>query len=110
MNVCDYLLAGKPPSAIALLTLEAECTYGALNSAVDRTLACLVRNGCRKGDRVLLMADNGAFWVAAYLGCLRAGLVCVPIAGKSSPEELEHIYYTSQPSFLFAEAKYRAKI
>ena len=35
--------------------------------------------GIQKGDRVLLWAENSGWWVAAFLGCMFTGAVCVPM-------------------------------
>ena len=39
----------------------------------------LNERGVRKGDRVLLWTENSGWWVAAFLGCMLAGAVCVPM-------------------------------
>ena len=39
----------------------------------------LNERGVQKGDRVLLWAENSGWWVAAFLGCMLAGAVCVPM-------------------------------
>src|SRR5690242_14596328 len=35
--------------------------------------------GVQKGDRVLLWAEDSGWWVAAFLGCMLSGAVCVPM-------------------------------
>ena len=110
MNVFDYLLEGKPPSAIALLTLQGECTYGTLRAAAQKVTSHLIARGGKKGDRALLLADSGEFWVAAYLGILRAGLVCVPLPSRIPAEDLEYIYCVTEPAFLFVEARHQSRI
>ena len=39
----------------------------------------LSARGIQKGDRVLLWAENSGLWVAAFLGCMFTGAVCVPM-------------------------------
>ena len=110
VNVFDYLLEGKPPSAIALLTLQGEYTYGMLRAGALKVTDHLIARGAKKGDRALLLAESGEFWVAAYLGILRAGLVCVPLPSRIAAEDLDYIYGVTQPAFLFVEARHRARI
>src|SRR6478736_2959184 len=54
-------------------------TYAALEQAAGRTAAWLVQQGIGAGDRVAILADNDAKWIAAYLGALRIGAVAVPL-------------------------------
>lgn len=110
MNACDYLISGKPASSFALLTLQGDCTYGALQSAVDEVVDYLLTHGGEKGQRALLLADSNPFWVGAYLGILRAGLVAVPLPTRIAAEDLQYILEQTAPGFLFAEAKYASRI
>ena len=110
MNVCNYLLEGKPATAPAILTLQAEYTYAQLHRGASSVAAFLVRSGFRKGDRAILVAESTFFWVAAYLGILRAGLVCVPIAPTSTAEELQYILGITEPVCAFVDARRAAKL
>jgi long-chain acyl-CoA synthetase len=38
----------------------------------------LLHQGCGKGDRIGILAENSPFFVVAYLGIIRAGLTAVP--------------------------------
>jgi long-chain acyl-CoA synthetase len=106
VNVFDYLLDGKSGDATALLTLKRQHTYGEVRSNALSVASFLARAGARKGQRAILIADSGLFWVAAYLGILRAGLVCVPLPPRLAAEELEYIAAVTDPAFVFVEAKY----
>jgi long-chain acyl-CoA synthetase len=110
MNVCDYLLNGRPEVAPALLTLQGEYTYAQLQKGASSVAAFLVNWGSRKGDRAILVAESTFFWVAAYLGILRAGLVCVPMAPGSTKEELEYIFEITEPSCAFVDSKRAGKV
>ncbi|HEX7484531.1 MAG TPA: AMP-binding protein [Vicinamibacterales bacterium] len=46
----------------------------------------LHETGLRKGDAVLLWAENRPEWIAAFWGCVIAGIVVVPIDYRSSLE------------------------
>lgn len=105
MNVCDYLLDWKTPDAPALLTLNAQHSYGELQAEARKIAALLLASGSRKGQRAILLADNGLFWVAAYLGILRAGLVCVPLPPKIAREDLEYIVRVVEPAFVLADSR-----
>ena len=105
MNVAEYLMEGKGDSGTALVTLDGTYTYSDLRRAAAAVAGNLVRYGGRKGDRVLLLSDNGFFWVAAYLGTLHAGLVCVPLPVKAARDEVEYIVGNAEPAFAFVEAR-----
>lgn len=105
MNVADYLLAGKPDSAPALLTLSATHTYEQLKDGVLAVADFLLQSGAKKGDRVLLLAENGLFWVSAYLGILRAGMLCVPLPLTIANADLEFILAATNPRLIFADQR-----
>ncbi len=100
-NVSEYLLQGKSPSGVALLTLTGQHSYRELEDAVVRVANYLRAAGGQKGDRVLLSADNSFFWVSAYLGILRSGLVCVPMPVTSSELELGYALQATEARFAF---------
>jgi natural product biosynthesis luciferase-like monooxygenase protein len=59
-----------------------------------RSIAALLRDHARAGDRVLLLQHSGVDYIASFFGCLYAGVVAVPIhpprSGRPSPR-LTHI-------------------
>ena len=103
-NVAEYLLDGKAESREALSTLDQTHTYGDVCSASADIANYLLQEGSLKGDRALLVSDNGFFWVAAYLGILRAGLVCVPLPPSISPQDLAQIVATTEVRFAFLQS------
>jgi long-chain acyl-CoA synthetase len=104
MNVSEYLLQESATSdAPALITLSGEHTHRQVCDAVDRVAAFLLRAGARKGDRVMVMARNSMFWVAAYLGAMRAGCTCVPLDIGIEKTELDYILQTTSPVFAFVD-------
>jgi long-chain acyl-CoA synthetase len=92
MNVVDYLMDNQAAAGdIVLLTPSTEHSYGELRQAADAVADFLILAGAQKGDRILLLSDNSFFWVAAYLGTLRAGCVSVPLAPSVSSQDLNFI-------------------
>jgi long-chain acyl-CoA synthetase len=55
-------------------------TYARMRELAQRFGAGLMRLGIRKGDRVALISEGRADWVASELGILLAGAVNVPIS------------------------------
>jgi acyl-CoA synthetase (AMP-forming)/AMP-acid ligase II len=56
-------------------------------------------------ERVLLIGENSFFWMASYLGTLRAGLVCVPLAPSTSPQTLEYIIRTTEATLALVDER-----
>lgn len=108
-NVTDFLLEGKEPDRTALRLLNKEHSYGELRSAANDIAAYLVELGCQKGDRVILVSDNSFFWVAAYLGTLRAGLVCVPLPISISAEDLKYVLEVTETRVALVQADFAVK-
>src|SRR4051794_6446958 len=103
-GVADFLLQGKNPDDVALLTLTGQHTYGELRSAVLVVAHYLRLAGAKKGERVLLIGENSFFWVAAYLGILRSGLVCVPLPATVSELELGYALQVTEAGFAFLQS------
>jgi long-chain acyl-CoA synthetase len=106
MNLCEYFLDRKPAAAPALLTLTGAHTYGDLSRAASNIARFLTSSGGRKGDRILILAENELFWVAAYLGSLRAGLVAVPLPISISERDFESIIASAGPTFAFVQWRF----
>src|SRR4051812_22802952 len=91
MNIAENILAQGKSDALALLTAETELTYAELRHRVARIAQALSMHGHEKGERIGIFAENSAFFVAAYLGIIRAGLVAVPLQTELSSEALAMI-------------------
>ena len=105
-NVARFLLDGKDPSRIALRMIDRDHTYGELQSVSWEVAKYLRAVGGQKGEPVLLLSDNSFFWVAAYLGILRASLVCVPLPMTISGTDLDYILHTTGARFAFVQARF----
>jgi long-chain acyl-CoA synthetase len=103
-SVADFLLQGKDPDDIALMTLAGPHTYGELQAAVLGVAHYFQLAGANKGERVLLVCENSFFWVAAYLGILRSGLVCVPLPTTVSELELGYALQVTEAKFAFLQS------
>ncbi|MBI4198393.1 MAG: AMP-binding protein [Chloroflexi bacterium] len=61
-------------------------SYRQLWDSSGMVAARLQQEGIQKGDRVIICAQNSPQWVTAFLGCLRAGAVLVPLDVRSTGE------------------------
>lgn len=109
-NIAEYLLDGKPGGDLALLTVHASYTYDELRDASSVIATYLHGCGAKKGDRVLLMAENSFFWVGGYLGTLRAGLISVPLPPATSTKNLQFFVEHTGARFALVQASVFPKL
>ena len=67
--------AGKP----AFIDGRGIWTYGQLADRVNRFGAALRGLGIRREERVLMALTDTVDWPTAFLGCLKAGIIAVPV-------------------------------
>jgi long-chain acyl-CoA synthetase len=104
MNATEYLLENVvQEDELALLTLSGDYSYSQVRRSMEQVAQFLVHAGAQKGDRVVLVARNSLFWVATYLGTMRAGCICVPLAVSIEKAELDYILQAISPRFVFAD-------
>jgi acyl-coenzyme A synthetase/AMP-(fatty) acid ligase len=75
--------AARHPSKVAVLDSSGVTRFADVAEHSRCAASALVAAGCRPGDRVLIaLADSSAF-VEAFFGCVRAGLIAVPVSVSS---------------------------
>lgn len=79
-------------------------TFSALDIATDGVAASLAECSIGPGERVALYCPNGADFIVAYLGCLKAGVVAVPVNLLLNPREIAFILRDSGARGLFFHA------
>ena len=102
--------------AVAALRGSAPCifedrgdwSFAALDRASDGVAASLARAGVRDGARLALLCGNGAEFVVAYLGILKAGATLVPLNLLLNPKEMGFILGNSGASGLLYQAALEA--
>lgn len=101
LNAADFLLDGNRANRVALRLLERDFTFGELQAAANEFATTLLAAGYSRGDRVLLLSVNSFHWAAAYLGILKAGLVCVPLPANVPAGELAYYVGNTEPRAAF---------
>ena len=66
-------------------------TYIELSRLIRATGDWLTRQGITRGDRVVFWGPNSPEWVGAFLACLAAGVVAVPLDLHSSADFVERV-------------------
>ncbi|GAB3816562.1 AMP-binding protein [Kribbella italica] len=88
-NFADVLrdTARRHGERLALVDGDRRLTWSELDEAVERAAQGYAGAGLVPGYRVVLLMANSIDFVTSYLGCLRAGLVAVPLnTGLTKPE------------------------
>lgn len=109
MNLADFLLEAGESNAPAIIAEEGTVTYAALREAVNSMAAILSACGVEKGARVGIFADNSPFWVASYLGILKAGAVALPFYPTLGDEQFESLVALTGPRVFCIQMKYFEK-
>jgi long-chain acyl-CoA synthetase len=79
-------------------------TYAELAQMAGRFAALLERRGLVEGDRVLLWADNSAEWLAVFHGCLRRGVLVVPLDANGSLDFASRVAADVNPKLAVGDA------
>lgn len=87
-----------------------ETTYGELAHLARRFAALLEDRNIGKSDRVLLWAENGAEWVAAFYGCMLRGAMTVPLDAFGSADFARRIAADVKPRLAVGDAVLMAKL
>lgn len=102
--VNDFARLGKDVAFVTPRGLRAEkTTYQQLAHLCRRFAAELTARGIVKGDRILIWAENGAEWVAAFFGCVMRGVLPVPVDAASPVDFVERVEREVQPKLILSD-------
>ena len=88
----------------------ARWSYADLDRETGRLARCLEGLGLRRGDRVAAQVEKSPRAIALYLGCLRAGLVYLPLDPTASEAETAWFLGDAQPGLLVCRPDARARL
>jgi malonyl-CoA/methylmalonyl-CoA synthetase len=83
-------------------------TYADLDAESARYANLLVSLGLKRGDRVAVQVEKSAHTVFLYLGCLRAGMVYLPLNTAYQEGEIAHFVADASPRAVFCPPRARA--
>src|SRR3990167_8510556 len=78
------------PDRPAVETAGRTLTYGALNERVNRVVDVLRGFGVARGDRVAVLSENRAEYLALELACAKLGAILACQNWRLAPPELKH--------------------
>ncbi len=76
-------------------------SYDRLWRESGQVATLLQSRGLAKGDQVVLWGPNSPQWVLILFGCLRAGVVAVPLDLRSAPDYVERVISRITPKLAF---------
>ena len=88
--------------------LEASLTYQSLNERA-MAIAAELQTLAPPEERALLLFPPGLDFIAAFFGCLYAGIIAVPVAipSRNRLNSVEAIFEASRPSLVLSTASHR---
>ena len=98
--------ATRFPDRQAIIQGESSISYQRLSAWAASIETYLRNNGLRQGDRVGILLQNTAEYVAIYYGILAAGGVVVSLNTATRARDLTNWLMHSEVSWLFAEASH----
>ena len=108
INYAENLLRRRDDADALVFWGEAQLrrrlSYRQLNAEVSRCAQALTAAGVGKGDRVAAYGRNSDAYVLLWLGCVKAGLIHVPINYALLDAELRYIVEQSGARALFCDA------
>ncbi len=91
------------PAKLAVRDSRRSLTYAEWHRRANRLANALLGLGLAKGDRVALLAYNGAEWMEIYAALAAAGLVAVPINFRLTPPEIAYIVQHAEARAVIAQ-------
>ena len=79
-------------------------SYEEIARLAGRFAALLERRGIQPGDRLLLWAENGAEWIAAFYGCMLRGVLVVPLDAYGTAEFARRVAADVRPRLAVGDA------
>ena len=76
-------------------------SYSRLWEESGQVATLLQRRGLTKGDQVILWGPNSPHWALILFGCIRAGIIVVPLDLRSAPDYVERVVSKTTPKLAF---------
>lgn len=109
-NIAEKILSGGDPDRPAVYFGDKVLTYGQIRAAVCGWARLLLEHGFAPGDRIGLLAENSPFFIAAYLGVIRAGLCVVPFPVDYSDKNLESTAIETGMKLALVSSRFRPRM
>ena len=109
-NIAERILAGGNAAAPAIFQGDKVVSYGELRAAAQRWGCLLLDRNAAPRECVGLWSENSPFFVAAYLGAIRAGCCAVPFQTESGEKSFASIVVRTGMKRLLISSRFRARV
>ncbi|NVM03293.1 MAG: AMP-binding protein [Candidatus Helarchaeota archaeon] len=90
---------------IAFFHRDETISYPDLYAKICTVIEELKKQGCKKGEKIAIFANNSIFTVIAYFGIIGNGIVAIPLYPRISEEHLNYIIKGCEIKTLFIQNK-----
>jgi len=102
----DFRRYGRETAIVRYVGVRRRVTsYEEIARLAGRFASLLVGRGIGPGDRVVVWAENGAEWVAAFYGCMLRGVIAVPLDAYGTAEFAARVAVDVRPSLVVGDAE-----
>ncbi|MBU3190954.1 AMP-binding protein [Clostridium bowmanii] len=110
MTFTDYIFEFSSKYDKTSVIFENEISYKQTFENVNRKASFIKNKKLFKKDAVLLVSDNSNFFIEAYFGIIKSGVICVPINPALSNNEIKYIIDSLNIKLIFTQNKFLEKI
>jgi long-chain acyl-CoA synthetase len=102
----DFRRYGRETAIVRYVGVRRRVTsYEEIARLAGRFASLLAGRGIGPGDRVVLWAENGAEWIAAFYGCMLRGVIAVPLDAYGTAEFAARVAADVRPSLVVGDAE-----
>ncbi|HEX5114839.1 MAG TPA: long-chain-fatty-acid--CoA ligase [Pseudonocardiaceae bacterium] len=102
--------ARNRPDHPAVICQDREVSYGRLHRSSNRTAHALLAAGLRTGSRVAYLGRESEHYYDLVLGCVKSGVVLVPINWRLTSVEVDHVLRDSGAELVFTQSGFRGVV
>lgn len=109
MNVVDYFFEkSKFQKKECVCGTKENINYNSLYKSVKYLAFYLYKQG-KKGERIVLLADNSLFFIISYLGIIKSGATVVLTETRISRDDLKKIIKKTDTKIIFVQNKFKQR-
>jgi long-chain acyl-CoA synthetase len=102
----DFRCYGRQTAVVRYVGVRRRVSsYEEIARLAGRFAALLSERRIGFGDRVVLWAENGAEWIAAFYGCMLRGVIAVPLDAYGTAEFAARVAADVRPSMVVGDAE-----
>lgn len=98
------------PDREAVIFESTRLTYRAFNNRINRFANALIGLGCKKGQRMAVLADNCSKYLEAYFAAAKLGVSVTPLNTRLADEEIAYIVVDCEATVCVVGDGFEAKL